>query len=109
MQNPSAFIDVKELYNGMMLNNAIGISLEGKWKGWLFAKHPDGHWVTIAKVPEISQENKEVKPSASDNKTDGAEPEEIISLCIGCIKESCLHRSEIKSNPVKICAMRQVK
>jgi len=34
---------------------------------------------------------------------------EIISLCVGCIKENCSHRSEISCCPVTICAMRQAK
>ena len=34
---------------------------------------------------------------------------ETISLCIGCVKENCSHRSEIKCCPVTVCAMRQAK
>ena len=45
---------VQELYHGMMLNNAIGIGIDKGYTGfgWLMAKHPDGQWVTIAKLPE---------------------------------------------------------
>jgi hypothetical protein len=34
---------------------------------------------------------------------------ETISLCIGCVKENCSQRSEIKCCPVIVCAMRQAK
>lgn len=39
----------------------------------------------------------------------GREPAEIISLCIGCVKENCSQRSELKCCPVTLCAMRQAK
>lgn len=29
-----------------------GVCLEGKWKGWLFRKHPDGQWVSVRKLDE---------------------------------------------------------
>jgi septal ring factor EnvC (AmiA/AmiB activator) len=42
---------IKEIYKGMMLNNAIGICLDGSsWHGWIFAKHPDGQWVSLCKI-----------------------------------------------------------
>jgi len=53
---------VKEIYKGMMLNNAIGICLDGSgWNGWLFAKHPDGQWVSLCKIAEIDRLHKEVE------------------------------------------------
>jgi len=39
----------------------------------------------------------------------GCEPAEIISLCIGCANENCSQRSELKCCPVTLCAMRQAK
>lgn len=27
-----------------------GVCLEGRWRGWLFRKHPDGHWISQAKL-----------------------------------------------------------
>lgn len=29
-----------------------GVCLDGKWKGWLFRKHPDGQWVSVRKLDE---------------------------------------------------------
>lgn len=29
-----------------------GVCLDGKWKGWLFRKHPDGQWVSVKKLEE---------------------------------------------------------
>lgn len=28
----------------------FGVCLDGHWRGWLFRKHPDGHWVSQAKL-----------------------------------------------------------
>lgn len=44
--------EIVTLYHGPMLNRAVGYCKEGRYAGWLFAKHPDGQWVTIGKVPE---------------------------------------------------------
>jgi hypothetical protein len=45
---------IEQIYKGMMLNNAIGICLDGSnWHGWLFAKHPDGQWVSLCKIAHI--------------------------------------------------------
>lgn len=29
-----------------------GVCLDGRWKGWLFRKHPDGQWVSVRKLDE---------------------------------------------------------
>jgi hypothetical protein len=50
MPNESKTIEVEEIYHGTMLNNPIGFCSSGKWRGWIFAKHPDGQWVSIAKI-----------------------------------------------------------
>jgi hypothetical protein len=54
-------------------------------------------------------ENMESKTDTPTNTSHGAEPSEIISLCVGCIKENCPERSEISCCPVTVCAMRQAK
>lgn len=32
------------------LNENEGVCLDGRWKGWLFRKHPDGQWVSVRKL-----------------------------------------------------------
>lgn len=61
----------------------------------------NGQWIRAAEKKELP---KTIVQQAKD-----AEPTEIISLCIGCIKENCSQRSEIDCCPVTICAMRQAK
>ncbi|TDW20513.1 hypothetical protein EV128_125143 [Rhizobium azibense] len=34
------------------LTEFVGVCLDGKWKGWLFRKHPDGQWVSVRKLDE---------------------------------------------------------
>ncbi|QWY83221.1 hypothetical protein [Rhizobium phage RHph_X2_25] len=34
------------------LTELEGVCLDGKWKGWLFRKHPDGQWVSVRKLDE---------------------------------------------------------
>lgn len=54
------------------------------------------------KLAELTQQIATLK-----QQTHGAEPSEIISLCVGCVKEKCPERSEIRCCPVTVCAMRQ--
>jgi hypothetical protein len=54
-----------ELYRGMMLNNAIGYIAEGAYAGWICAKHPDGQWVTICKLPVADLERKLIAARAA--------------------------------------------
>lgn len=49
--------EIKTIYSGGMFEREIGCCVEGRYAGWLFAKHPDGQWVTIAKIPEIAKED----------------------------------------------------
>ncbi|MDX0262420.1 hypothetical protein GOC60_14645 [Sinorhizobium meliloti] len=30
-----------------------GVCLAGRWKGWLFRQHRDGHWVSMHKLEQI--------------------------------------------------------
>ena len=53
--------------------------------------------------------NAKVETRHAPQHSNGAEPTEIISLCVSCVKENCFQRSEIKSCPVTICAMHQAK
>lgn len=41
---------VREIYQGGYIAD-LGIIEEGQFKGWLVFKHPDGQWVTLAKLP----------------------------------------------------------
>ncbi len=43
--------EIIQLYQGPMAR-PIGYCTEGPFKGWIFAKHPDGQWVSLAKIPE---------------------------------------------------------
>ncbi len=43
--------EIIQLYHGPMAR-PIGYCTEGPFKGWIFAKHPDGQWVSLAKIPE---------------------------------------------------------
>jgi hypothetical protein len=38
------------VYSGPMVNRLIGYMDEGPWKGWLFARHPDGNWVSLCSL-----------------------------------------------------------
>ncbi|MBN7804860.1 hypothetical protein JZX86_05715 [Agrobacterium rosae] len=35
------------------ISSREGVCLDGKWKGWLFRKHPDGQWVSVRKLEEV--------------------------------------------------------
>ena len=30
-----------------------GVCIDGKWKGWLFRKHPNGQWVSVRKLDNV--------------------------------------------------------
>lgn len=32
------------------ISETEGVCLDGKWRGWLFRKHPDGQWVSVRKL-----------------------------------------------------------
>jgi hypothetical protein len=34
------------------LDKNEGVCIEGKWKGWLFRRLPDGQWVSVRKLEE---------------------------------------------------------
>lgn len=42
----------KEIYSGEFTKGAIGYCSSGHWAGWIFWKHPDGQWVSLAKIPD---------------------------------------------------------
>jgi len=69
---------------------------------------PTGHDLSAECGNEAAQDTT-VETRHSHQQANGAEPKEIISLCIGCLKENCSQRSELKCCPVTICAMRQAK
>ena len=60
--------------------------------------------VMDSKVSKIAADIAEIKNTSTNTTKD-----KIISLCIGCVKENCSLRSEIKSCPVTLCANRQAK
>jgi hypothetical protein len=41
--------DIKTIYKGGYVRD-LGIALDGSWEGWLFFKHPDGQWVSLANI-----------------------------------------------------------
>lgn len=43
--------EVRHLYKGFMLDKELGFCVRGDYAGWLMARHPDGQWVTLAKLP----------------------------------------------------------
>jgi hypothetical protein len=43
------------IYSGDYTKGAIGYCSSGRWAGWIFWKHPDGQWVSLAKIPDRPQ------------------------------------------------------
>ncbi len=41
-----------------LVNENEGVCLDGRWKGWLFHKHPDGQWVSVRKL-DLADPNKD--------------------------------------------------
>lgn len=35
------------------INDTEGVCLEGRWKGWLFRRGPDGQWVSVRKLDMV--------------------------------------------------------
>lgn len=57
----------KEIYNGAFTSGALGFiphNSTSRYAGWIFWKHPDGQWVTIAKIPETLPTNARVEIKA---------------------------------------------
>ncbi len=59
---------IRTIYDGPMLNciQAIGYNDEGRLAGWIMGKHPDGQWVSLARMP-ASQDS----PNPSAPQTSG--------------------------------------
>ena len=36
-----------------MISSTEGVCMDGRWKGWLFRKHPDGQFVSVRKLDEV--------------------------------------------------------
>lgn len=69
------------------ITDITGVCLEGKWKGWLFNKHPDGQWVSIRKLDETDpmEGNPLASLFASAAPTPAPkEPVETYTICGGC-------------------------
>ena len=49
--------EVREAYQGSGLCPKLGYAQSGEYKGWVFAMHPDGQWVTLFQVPQPANPN----------------------------------------------------
>jgi hypothetical protein len=45
-------VDVSDKTKMFLLDDYRAVCFGGRWHGWEFVKHPDGHWVSARKLPE---------------------------------------------------------
>ena len=53
----------KAIYPGDCTKGEIGYCNAGRWAGWIFWRHPDGQWVSLAKIPDDKSAD---RPAAVD-------------------------------------------
>ncbi len=66
------------IYEGSSLARELGYCTKGSFKGWIMARHPDGQWVSLGKVPEISLEN--IEPKIQSTPSNNKQRLEIVNL-----------------------------
>lgn len=48
---------LKLIYNGGYIPDlAVDVDKDSRYFGWLFFKHPDGQWVTVADIKAVAEQ-----------------------------------------------------
>lgn len=56
----------KAIYPGDCTKGEIGYCNAGRWAGWIFWRHPDGQWVSLAKIPDDKSADRPAAVSRAD-------------------------------------------